>query len=530
MRNQYCHSNSHHSSISQIPNRPWVAEWTEVLQRRPIGAKLIALVAGASLVLVFAPYGWWPLSLAAPAVLLFLWLDCSARQSFWRGYAFGLGLFSLSVSWVYNSIYEFGHAPPLLAFSITLLFILFLSLYPALTGLLAHRLRCLPLAVRLTLVYPLIWMLLEWLRGWVLTGFPWLLLGQAHVDTPLAGIIPVFGVLAASGLNMLLAGLIVLSFATAGRTRVISVVLIVSITLVAQFLTYIDWTQPTGSSIKVSLIQANIPQDIKWQPERFQPTLDLYRNLSRAHWSSDIIIWPETAVPAYYHQVEESFLTPLAEEAQAHGSELLVGIFVRGKGQGRTYNSIIKPGLSPQFYHKRHLVPFGEYFPFRGVLAWMADLIVIPMSDLETGRDLPIVQLQDYKVGVSICYEDAYGNEVIDALPEADLLVNISNDAWFGDSLAPHQHLEIARLRALEAGRYLLRSTNTGISAVIDPKGGIVARSPQFRADVLTAKIVAHGGLTPYARWGNWALLVIIFVVLIVFTLMARVSRIAVKG
>ncbi|MEN8130770.1 MAG: apolipoprotein N-acyltransferase [Pseudomonadota bacterium] len=486
---------------------------------------MIALVAGGSLVVVFAPYGWWPLSLVAPAVLLFLWLDCSARQSFWRGYLFGLGLFSLSVSWVYNSIYEFGHAPPILAFSITLLFILFLSLYPALTGLLARSLRYLPLAVRLTLVYPLIWMLLEWLRGWVLTGFPWLLLGQAHVDTPLAGIIPVFGVLAASGLNMLLAGLLVLSVVSAGRTRALSVVLIVSITIVAQLLTHIDWTQPTGSPIKVSLIQANISQDIKWQPERFQSTLDLYRNLSRAHWDSDIIIWPETAVPAFYHQVEESFLTPLAEEAQGHGSELLVGIFVRGKDQGRSYNSVVKPGQSPRFYHKRHLVPFGEYFPLRSALAWMADLIVIPMSDLDTGRDRPLVQLQDYNVGVSICYEDAYGNEVIDALPEADLLVNVSNDAWFGDSLAPHQHLEIARLRALETGRYLLRSTNTGISAVIGPKGGVVARSPQFRADVLSAEIVAQGGLTPYARWGNWALMVIISVTLMVLCLMARVCR-----
>jgi apolipoprotein N-acyltransferase len=507
----------------QILIRPQVTEWIEWLQRHPIGAGLIAFSAGSSLVIAFAPFGWWPLGSIALAVLVFLWLGGSARQLFWRGYLFGLGFFGLGVSWVFNSIYEFGHAPIALAMLITLTFILYLSLYPALAGLIAHRFCHLPLWVRLILIYPSIWTLLEWFRSWLWTGFPWLLLGQAQLDTPLAGIIPLFGVLGASAISMLIAGLLVLGAVASGTARLGSVFSIIMVVGFCYVLMQVKWTGPSGSAIRVSLIQANIPQDMKWQTEQFQSTLDLYRDLTRTHWESDLIIWPETAVPAFYHQIEKSYFNPLVKEAQLMGSELLIGTFFYDPDQNRTYNSMVKLGQQPEFYHKRHLVPFGEYLPLRGLLSWVGDMIVIPMSDLSSGRELPLIQLQNFSVGISICYEDAYGNEVIDALPQAALLVNVSNDAWFGDSLAPHQHLEIARLRALETGRYLLRSTNTGISAAIDPKGAVIARSPQFETDVLSVEIFPQQGLTPFARWGNWGVVMLVSGLLIIIVCIDQV-------
>lgn len=500
----------------------WIKQFAVWLQLHPRIGYLLALLAGASLVTAFAPFGWWPMSILAPAVLMFAWMGSSAKRRFWQGYFFGLGLFGSGISWVFNSIYEFGHAPFALALLITLLFVLFLALYPALTGLLAHGLRYLSPALGLTIVYPTCWTLMEWLRSWVLTGFPWLLLGEAHVDTPLAGIIPIFGVLGASWLSMAITGILLLTLISSVRTGIVSLLAIAAILGLSQALLSIRWTAPSSAPLTVSLVQANISQDTKWQPGYFLDTLDLYRTLTQAHWDSDIIIWPETAVPAVFHQVNEAYFRPLTAEADENHADLLLGTFYHDEASGKTYNSIVRLAQQPAFYHKRHLVPFGEYFPLRMLLSWMMKYIVIPMSDLSSGEGRPLIRLDDYSIGVSICYEDAYGNEVIEALPEANLLVNVSNDAWFGESLAPHQHLQIARLRALESGRYLLRSTNTGISAVIAPNGEIVAQSPQFETHVLTVAVKAHNGLTPYARWENWGMVMLLCAVLLTLTVVQR--------
>lgn len=482
-------------------------------KRNPFAVDGIALISGAVLVVSFAPFGWRLLSFFMPAVLLYVWLESSTRRAFWRGYLFGLGYFSFGVSWVYNSIYEYGQAPAVLAGLITLVFIGFLSLYPALTGSFSNRFHALSKGVRLVVVYPVIWTLLEWLRCWVLTGFPWLLVGQAQVDTPLAGIIPVLGVLGGTWLTLLIAGLLVLSIISTGRNRWLALLSILTVFVAVSLLGQIRWSTSSEKTLTVSMIQANIPQDTKWQRDQLQPTLVLFRDATRAHMKdSDLIVWPETAVPTYFASINSTFLRPLADEASQHSAELLIGTFVYDEKTDRTYNSLVKPGAEIEFYHKRHLVPFGEYLPLRGLLMWMKDLIIIPMSDLSAGQsDKPLVRFKGYIAGVSICYEDAFGNEVIDALPEANLLINVSNDAWFGDSLAPHQHLEIARLRALESGRYLLRSTNTGISAVIDPTGAVIAQSPQFETDVLKATVILHNGIPPYSLWGNWMVVMLLW-------------------
>jgi apolipoprotein N-acyltransferase len=470
------------------------------------------------LVLAFAPFKWRVLGIAAPTILFFLWLDSSPGRAFWRGYLFGLGLFGFGVSWIYNSIHAFGDAPMALAALITALFVMFMALFPALTGYLANRFLKGPDAITLVVVYPAMWSLLEWLRGWLLTGFPWLTAGQAQLDWPLAGIIPILGATGASWACMLTAGLLVLILVGSRRECWFAVAGIALLWLITGWLATLSWTAPVGQPLTVSLMQGNIAQNDKMSVAQQWPTMNLYRNLTRKHWDSDLIVWPETAVPTWYDEVATSFIQPLAREARRHGTAVLYGVFVYDPPTGQAYNSVARLGKKPAFYFKRHLVPGGEYLPLRGLLQWLAGMMVIPMSDLSSGHGRPLLRLprlDNLAVGVSICYEDAYGAEVNDALPEAGLLVNVSNDAWFGDSLAPHQHLEIARLRALETGRYLLRATNTGISAIVNPQGDVVARAPQFEVYVLTATVQPGQGLTPYSRWEDWAVVMLLVLSLV---------------
>jgi apolipoprotein N-acyltransferase len=494
----------------------------------PRWVDLIAAVAGALLVLAFAPYQWRILSVLMPAVLLLLWLESTPAGAFWRGYLFGLAFFGFGVSWAFNSIHVFGDAPVVLAAAITASLVMFVALYPAFTGYLVNRYLKGSSAIMLVLAYPAMWALLEWVRGWLLTGFPWLTLGQAQLDWPLAGVIPVLGTIGASWACMINAGLLALVLVGCMRERGLAVIGLALLWLVAGLLGAVSWTVPVGRPLTASLMQGNIAQDEKLSAAQRQPTIILYRKLTREHWDSDLIIWPETAVPTWYDRVAELFIQPLAKEARRHGAELLYGVFVYDPRTGDGYNSVARLGRNPAFYFKRHLVPFGEYMPLRGLLKWLEGMIVIPMSDLSSGHGRPLLwlaTLDNLAVGVSICYEDAYGAEVNDALPQARLLVNVSNDAWFGDSLAPHQHLEIARLRALETGRYLLRATNTGISAVIDAKGEVVARSPQFKTDVLTAKVQPRQSVTPFSRWGNWAVVTLLALSLLAALVWTRKTK-----
>jgi len=467
----------------------------------------VATLAGASLVLAFAPFAWRPLAVLSPALLLWLWLHSSPSRALWRGYLFGLGFFGCGVSWVFNSIHVFGEAPAALAALITASLVLFISLYPALTGYLVNRYIKAPPAISLLLAYPAIWTLGEWTRGWLFTGFPWLTIGQAQLDWPLASVIPLLGAIGAGWACMLTAGALVYLFIARGLRRWLAVAGIACLWAMAAWLGTVSWTEPFGQPLSVSLMQGNVAQDDKMSADSRQPTLKLYRRLTRAHWDSDLIVWPETAVPTWYDQVADTFIEPLTRQARRHGAELITGVFVFDPRAGKAYNAVSRLGQPSEFYFKRHLVPFGEYMPLRGLMKWMEGMLVIPMSDLSSGDGRPLLRLpllDNLAVGVSICYEAAYGAEVNDALPEAGLLINVSNDAWFGDSLAPHQHLEIARLRAAETGRALLRATNTGISAVIDARGEITARSPQFLTDVLTGTAQPRRGMTPFSRWENW--------------------------
>ncbi len=400
---------------------------------------------------------------------------------------------------------RFGGVPPALAVLLTALFVAFLALFPAAVGALWARLAPrLPFAVACLALFPALWTLAEWLRGMIFTGFPWLLLGYAHSDTPLAGYIPLLGVYGVSLLAALLAGALAWAWHRRRRPVLIAAgVLLVAVNGLGLGLERLPWSHPAGPPLAVALIQGNVAQDIKWLPEQRAPTLRRYLELTRAHWDADIVVWPETAIPAFAHQIPR-FLERLDQEARRHRTALLVGLPIREPDSPRYYNAMLALGDGEGEYRKHHLVPFGEYMPLRPLLGPLLDFFAIPLADFSAGpARQPLVRLRGWPVAVSICYEDAFGEEMIRQLPTAALLVNASNDAWFGDSFAPHQHLQIARVRSQETRRWMLRATNTGVTALIDPHGRISARIPQFQEGVLTGTVTPMAGATPYVRWGN---------------------------
>lgn len=475
--------------------------------------------AGAAAVLAFAPASFFPAAIAGLAMLVYRWLHAeNPRQAFAAGYAFGLGFFGAGVSWVYVSINQFGGmSPPLAAFA-TLVFCAFLALFPAVAGWLQARVPAGP-AARALLVVPACWLLTEWTRGWILTGFPWLSFGYAVLDTPLAGFAPVLGVYGCSLAVLVSAGVVSVA---AGTRSIIPALVALSVLFGSGLLLRgMEWSTPAGK-LSTALLQGNVPQATKFDPDRYQQTLDAYAKLAESS-RAKLIVLPETAVPRFADRVDPAYFDRLKAAAVKNGGDLLLGIPVR-TSPDIYLNSVVSLGVSPvQRYDKSHLVPFGEFNP--PGFAWLLRSLSIPLSDFTRGTDRPKpMEVAGARVAISVCYENAFGEEVIRQLPQATLLVNASNVAWFGDSLAPAQHLGIARLRALETGRMHLAATNTGITAAIDRDGRVLARLPQFRHDTLEVEASLYEGETPYVRIGDLGALALAALMLIVAAALARVQ------
>jgi apolipoprotein N-acyltransferase len=475
-----------------------------------------ALAAGTVAVLGFSPADFPVFTLGALAVLIHFWVRApSPRAAFFVGLAFGTGFFVSGVCWVYISLYRFGAMPmPVAAFA-TAGFCVFLALFPALAGWAQARLpqsNLRPLAIA-----PL-WVLTEWLRGWILTGFPWLAVGYAAIDTPLAGFAPLGGVYLASLTMMMSAGLLWL--VAAGRWRRTAVAAFALIGIAGAALRSLEWSAPVPNAVSVSLLQGNVPQSLKFDPGRYERTLQTYARLAEES-SARLIVLPETAVPRFLDLVERPFIERLKAVAVRNGGDLLLGVPLR-PAPGVYYNSVIRLGAAPPAgYDKVHLVPFGEFVP--PGFGWIVRVLSIPLSDFSRGRadQRPLLAAGE-RVAVNICYEDAYGAEIVRQLPEATLLVNVSNVAWFGDSLAPAQHLQIARMRALETGRMVLTATNTGITAAIGADGAVLARLPQFAEGRLEVEARGRTGTTPYVRFADWLALVLSAAMLLFFALRGR--------
>lgn len=477
---------------------------------------ILALTAGGLLPLAYAPFGHYLLAPICLAVLLLVWTRAPPWQAFKLGYVFGAASFLLGMYWVYISMHDFGGAHPLLSGLLTLALVAILSVFPALVGFIAARWFATRGPGPWLGVVPALWVLAEWLRGWIFSGMGWLAAGYSQVDSWLLGYAPVGGIYLMSWALLLTAGALVTVARSVGRARISALVVIAVVWSAAYFLSQHRWTRPNSEVVTVALAQGAVPQDLKWQRTQFVPTLELYRELTERAAGSDLIIWPEAAIPGVYSQIE-GYLDEIRSLAARTGGNVLLGVLRKDPDTGGIQNALVALGGSPSFYIKRHLVPFGEYFPVPNFVRDWLRLLDLPYSDISPGPpgQAPL-SVAGQRLAVTICYEDLFGAEQLHYMPDATLLVNVSNDAWFGDSIAPHQHLDIARVRAAEVGRYLLRATNTGITAIIDPSGRVVARAPQFETHLLTGAVQGFLGSTPYALWGNYAIVLLAAIVLLI--------------
>lgn len=464
----------------------------------------------------FAPYGFAFLGAASPAVLFWVWMRSSPARTFWRGWLFGLGLFGLGVSWVVHS-FQYNHIALFPALALTTLFVAFLALFPAFFGWLAMRFRSDNDSWQLLVLLPVAWTFAEWARGTLFTGFTWLQIGYSQVGTPLAGWAPIGGVYAMNWALALSGAACVWMMAGPARRWWRLLVIVLVLWGGGAALSTVEWSERSGFAVRAALLQGNIAQDLKWKPEYRDATLALYRDLTAAHWDADLVVWPETAMPDVYEELGE-FLDRLGDDARTNNSDLLIGVLSVQRYPYRVFNSVVSVGSKRAIYHKRHLVPFGEFLPLKTVFQPLVDFFGLPVSSFDRGSvDVNVLDVAGQPIGVSICYEATFGADIIKALPRATLLVNVSNDAWFGDSKAPHQHLQMAQLRSLETSRYLLRATNTGISAIIGPHGDLVAQSNQFETAVVEGVVVPMAGATPYVRYGDTPMLVFLLVMTAVF-------------
>ena len=465
--------------------------------------------------LAFAPYSAWPLAIAIPVLMIYLLSDAaSPRVAFVAGWLFGCGYFGFGVYWIYNSLHDFGMAPPVVAGGITGLLVVSLAFFPALAFFCWHYSRRRFGESSLWLL-PSFWFGSEWFRGWFLTGLPWLSLGYSQIDSPLAGFAPLIGVYGISALCMVLA---VAAYRLLDGRRLPMLAPLLLLPLAGWALQSIDWTAASPEPLKVTLVQGNIPQEVKWRGDQRQNIFNTYWRETSRHWDSDLIVWPETALPGNSEEIEASLLRPMQAAAIDNHSTIVTGLVVGDRANNRYYNSVMLIGEQRAVYHKRHLVLFGEYYPMRWLLDLLSGVISIPYSDLTPGpADQPPMRFDDTVLGVSICFEDVFSREVLRALPEAGILVNVTNDAWFGDSSAPHQHLQIARMRALETGRVMLRAANTGVSAIIDHRGEPIVRSRQFVTESIGGEIHARYGSTPFYYFAHiqWLLAVAAFLPLL---------------
>jgi apolipoprotein N-acyltransferase len=483
---------------------------------------VIALLAGMLLPLSFSPFHYYPVALISLTLLFVSWQGISSKQAALRGFLFGLGFFGVGVSWVYVAIHDFGSSGMPLGALLTAVFVAFFASYLAFVGWAIKKISNETLStIDFVLLLPVAWLVFEVFKGWFLTGFPWLEVGAGQIDGPLSGYTPIVGVLGVSLLTAISAGLL----AAAWQAKRVSLLIIVVVIWTAGYLLKpVLWTQPVDKEIKVTIIQGNIPQEIKWDPEQLYKTLALYQARTEQNWDSDLIVWPENAVTVFYHQVKAFYLDPLEKLARENKTDILLGLPVLNKETDEYYNSIMALGEQEGFYYKRHLVPFGDYVPFE----WLRGIIKffdLPMSSFRPGPiSNELVHAAGQAIGLSICYEDTFSTEVLRSVPEASLLVNATNNAWYGDSFAPHQHLQISQNRALETGRPTIRATTNGVSALIDFKGHLQQQTEQFKEAVLTGNVQPRQGATPYVMWGQMPLWLFSLFMLMVWTYYRRVE------
>ncbi len=507
---------------------------------------LLVLVAGALTVFAFAPFDIYPLAWFTPAALFYALSKANYKKQYFKlGWLYGIGLFGAGASWPFYA-FQFANAPLLLSIGGTALFTTTVALLTTgLFGLVASLFRHKPIFARLLIFYPAAWVLIEWTRSWFLTGFPWLYLGNSQIDTFFAAYAPIMGVLGVSLSSVLIAGALV-SFLFGNslkRTvniaqephnaslsikavveerfgssiRVLSALVIILLTTTAFALQKIDWTQKTGKPITVSVLQSNISQSEKLDRERtLNSSIKLYKSMTQKSLNSDLIVWPETALFDAFNNHMDSLILPLQQLITRKNQTILIGGFNINQDNQFENSALAISRDSRQIYSKRHLVPFGEYIPLLEYVRWMDKWITLPYSNIVAGENDGTLQVAGQTAQMSICYEDAFGAEIIKSLPAATMLINITHDGWFTGSLEPEQHMQIARMRSLETGRYMVRATTTGPSGIINEKGKIIVTAPNYTRKIITGKVQPFTGATPYTRWGDWLIVGFLSVLLLI--------------
>ncbi|HEY6458201.1 MAG TPA: apolipoprotein N-acyltransferase [Steroidobacteraceae bacterium] len=466
----------------------------------------LAAAAGVALSAAFAPANLWLLALGSPALLMALWQDAPPRHAAALGFWFNAGLFASGTYWLYISIHLIGAAPVWVALTAMAALICVLALYGAALGWIVARWLPARGPLRWLAGLPAAWLLVEWFRGWFLTGFPWLSLGYSQTGTWMAGIAPVLGVYGVSALLLLGAGALVgLGLGTRGE-RALAAIVLVLVWAVPWSLRRVPWTRPAGAPISVAIVQGAIPQDEKWQDAHQDAQLDTYRDLTRQALGAQVIFWPEAALPDVAQHLVP-YLLERFHEARAHHSAMVIGM-EREARNGDYYNSILAMGETVDWYDKQHLVPFTEAIPVPDFARKWLEVLNLPYLPFKYGaaHQLPLAA-GGLVLLPAVCYDDAYPTSNLGMLRTANALVTVTNDGWFGHSTARYLHLQIAQMRSIETGRYLLRAANDGISAIIAPDGRVLATAPGYVPAVLRGSVVPMLGLPPFARFGNWLII-----------------------
>ncbi|MBB2493651.1 apolipoprotein N-acyltransferase [Aquipseudomonas ullengensis] len=476
---------------------------------------LLALAAGASTTLALAPFDIWPLAILSIALFYLGLRQVNPRQALARGWCYGFGLFLAGTSWIYVSIHDYGAASMPLAAFLTAGFCAGIALFFALPAWIwARWLRRGQAPVADALSFAALWLAQEAFRGWFLTGFPWLYAGYSQLHGPLAHLAPLGGMwLISLSLALSAALLVNLPRLRTHKPQLLgAIALLLAPWLVSLALGEHPWTQTKGAPLKVAVMQGNVEQNLKWDPAQLQAQLELYRDMTLRSQPADLIVWPETAVPVL-KEFAEGYLQFMGRIAQERQAALISGVPIRQvneQGEKRYYNGITVVGDGSGIYLKQKLVPFGEYVPLQEVLRGLIAFFDLPMSDFARGpADQQLLQAKGLQIAPFICYEVVYPEFAAGLAARSDLLLTVSNDTWFGTSIGPLQHLQMAQMRALEAGRWMIRATNNGVTALIDPQGRITTQIPQFQQGTLYGEVQPMQGLTPYLQWRAWPLVVL---------------------
>ncbi len=500
--------------------------WLQYLRQNFWFISLVSFIAGSLLTLAFAPYHWYYLAIVSPAVLVLTWSTGKAWHSFLQGLWFGLGFFGFGVSWVFISIHHYGNTSILLALFLTAIFIITLALFIAVPGYCYNRFFRQNSIGKILIVFPALWVLFTWLRSWFLTGFPWLQLGFTQVTAPLSGYLPIIGNYGVGFILTFTASVLAILILKPKQFLLNGLLIIFTILvwLLGSLLANYHWTTITGKAIPITIVQGNVPQLTKWDPKLVEKNFYTYWNLTKNQWNNGIIVWPENAIPIS-EQTLPTLYKRINQTAKDKNTAFITGAPIQANAK-QFYNALLVLGDGSGKYLKRHLVPFGEYVPFERLLRGLINFFDLPMSNFIPGPiKQPLVQAKGFKIAPFICYEIAFANLVLSDLPQAQLLVTISDDTWFGNSNAADQHLQIAQTRSLQTGRYQLFATNSGPSAIINNQGRLVQTAPLFQQDIIKGEVYASQGITPWVRIGNWPIIIIIFLLLIAYIFTSRSTK-----